>query len=179
MTFEALQALTVGKQYPNSLSGLEGAISDFLRPHANQLIVALPNMDSVEEKALKKGELRCGVLFKNNAINFIWQFSLKNKPVLTLDSPFSARATPDINLHNVENSETRLAIELHAVDSATNQLKALRVMTMPPGLTIEFMSAVQDQLSNPQSDEAQHAKWQMKQPVELVKQVKQMWRMGT
>ena len=172
-----LVLLEVGRPYPDNLSVSEGAISDFLRPSVNRLIIAMPNISAIEEKGLRKGVMRGGMLAKNGAILFVWQFYEKGKLTLSLDSPFDARVIHDIQFYDITTSETRLAIEVHIVDSATKIIKGLRFLTMPPGMTIEFLSAVQDQLANPNSGDDQWQKWMAQQPFELAKRT-QMWLMG-
>jgi hypothetical protein len=156
----------------------EGAISDFLRPNNNRLLVAISDLSDSEVKALRKGQMRAGLLSKNGAILFLWQFSDKGKKVLTIDSPFDARLIPDIQLYNVETSETRLSVDVHIVDMATKIVRGLRTITMPPGLTIEFLAAVQDQLTDFKNGDEQLQKWMEKAPHELTNNT-QMFLMGS
>jgi len=135
-------------------------------------------MDRAEVVAFKKGDLKCGLLVKNNTILFLWQFcDKKGRPVITMDTPFDARIIPDIKLYDVMNTDTRYAIEIHCVDTATNKIKALRHITMPYELTVAFMSAVQDQLTT-KADPKQLNIWMQQQPVELIKTTKN-YDMGT
>ena len=161
--------LSVGETYPKRFSkNQEGAIAEFLRVN-NTLIINMPNINQNEVKSFKKGYLTCGLLAKNGAILFIWQFNdQKGRPVLTLDSPFDARIIPDIDLHDVTTSETRLAIDINVIDTATNIVKALRLVTMPPELTLSFLSAVQDQLVSISNGELQHQQWMQTTPAELL-----------
>ena len=118
-------------------------------------------------------------MFKNSAILFIWQFvdPDTNAPVLTLDSPFDARFIEDIRLDDITGAEDRLLVEGHIVDTSTNIIKGLRAVTMPPDMTVAFLSAVQEQLSSHQSGTEQIQAWMAYQPVDLIKQTK-MWVMG-
>lgn len=172
-------SLVLGERYPFKLPGTEGAIADFLRPSVNRLVVAMPDITEQEVRAMRQGEIRGGFLFKNSAILFLWQFvdPDTNAPVLTLDSPFDARFIKDIRLDDITGAEDRLLVEGHIVDTATNIIKGLRAVTMPPDMTVAFLSAVQEQLSSQQSGTEQMQAWMAYQPVDLIKQTK-MWVMG-
>lgn len=160
--------LQVGCTYPRKIPGAEGAIADFLRSY-NTLIIAMPEINKYEAQALKKGALQCGLLSKNGAVLLLWQFSDKQgRPILTLDSPFDARNIPDIKLHDVTNDKTRLLIDIHIIDSATNIIKGLRAVTMPPDLTIAFLSATQDQLTNVNNGDSQMKIWLQKEPNKII-----------
>lgn len=160
----------VGEPYPLNVPTGEGAVSDFLRDVGNRLIVTMPNIDKREAKSFKKGSMTCGLLAKNGAILLLWQFfDEKGRKVTTLDSPFQSKIIPDINLHNINSSVDRLLIDVHVVDTATNLVKGLRAITMPPELTLKFLSAVQDQLAHHGNGEAQIQAWQRYQPEELTK----------
>ncbi|WP_299496435.1 hypothetical protein [uncultured Shewanella sp.] len=177
---ENLVKLAVGQPYARVFNhNEEGAIAELLRSNSNTLIIAIPDLDHHEVKALKKGKLTCGFLYKNGAILFIWQFcDAKGRPVLTLDSPFDCRTVPDLALHDITTTESRLAVDIHVIDTAKNQVKALRSMTMPPELTLEFMSAVQDQLASSKNGEMQWQEWIQLDPTALFSQVKK-YQMGT
>lgn len=164
--------------YPFSLPPLEGAISDFLRPSSNRLLISICDISLEEASVLSKGEMRCGLLAKNGAMLFLWQFKDKRgQPVFTLDSPFDAKAINDIQLYDVNTSETRMNIDVHAVDLSSKLVRSLRSITMPPGLTLEFLSAVQDQLATHDDGNMQLKTWMSMGPYELTKQTK-MWLMG-
>lgn len=170
--------IATNKPYPFQLPATEGAISDFLRPNSNRLLLALNGINKDEEKHLRKGTLRCGLLAKNGAILFLWQFTDKqNKPIFTFDSQFDARLIKDIQLYDVKNSETRIAIDIHIVDLSTQLVRGLRSITMPPGLTVKFLSDVQDQLSTQQSGNEQIQQWTSFAPQEL-SETTQMWLLG-
>ena len=175
MSFETI---SVNEPYPFQLPSAEGAISDFLRPGSNRLLIAIHGITKDEEKALRKGQLRCGLLAKNGAILFLWQFrNNRNDPIFTLDSPFDARLINDIQFYDVKSTETRVNVDVHVVDMSTQLVRALRSITMPPGLSLEFLSAVQDQLASHEAGKEQMQRWMRKEPYELSKQT-QMWLMG-
>lgn len=169
--------LSINSPYPFPLPGKEGALADFLRQSGNRLLITMPDISDYEAKALRRGNLNCGMLAENGAILLLWQFCDKRgKTVMTLDSPFDARVIPDLNLHSINNSEQRLVIETHIVDSSTKIIRGLRAITMPPELTVKFLSAVQDQLSSQQS-EHQMQIWMQQRPDQLFSQT-QTYQMG-
>jgi hypothetical protein len=176
MNFEAI---AVGEIYPFKLPSCEGVVSDFLRSGSNRLLIAINDISRDEEKTLRKGELRCGMLAKNGAVLLIWQFrDNRGKPLFTLESPFDARLIKDIQLYDVSNSKTRINIDIHIVDLSTKLIRGLRSITMPPSLTVEFLSAVQDQLATLEAGNNQHQRWMSIEPHELTTQT-QKWLMGT
>jgi len=177
MNEQRFSALAINQRYPFELPPGEGAISDFLRPSVNRLLVSIAGISDSEARALQKGEMRGGLLVGNGAILFVWQFWKKKKTLITLDSPFDARLISDIQLYDVNSVETRLTIDVHIVDSATKIIRGLRLITMPPGMTLEFLSAVQDQIGVGRAGDEQYKEWMAMQPHELAKQT-QMWLMG-
>lgn len=177
MTEARFEAIAVNQPYPFILPSEEGAVADFLRPSSNRLLITMPNISNYEAKALRKGEMRGGFFAESGAILFIWQFCDKGKPVITLDSPFDARVVPDIRLHDINSKESRLNIDVHIVDLASKIVRGLRSITMPPDLTVQFLSAVQDQLCDNNSGEQQYQRWMACQPHELVGKTK-MWVLG-
>ena len=138
-----------GKPYPLPLAQKEGASAQFMTKTGNILQIVLPNMDSNENTALQSGMIKAGFLYDSGSMLWLFQFYGKDgKPLITFDAPFDIRllSTDQRNLHNIDNAEQRLAIESHAVDER-KILRALRLVTLPPALTIKSLSAVQDQLS--------------------------------
>jgi hypothetical protein len=174
---ETTQLLIVDQPYPVNLNHAEGAIADFLRPSGNRLMVLLPGMAAKEVQALRYGEMRGGFIVKNSAILMLWQFLVNGEPILTLDSPFDVRRIQDLRLYDVVSSETRLLIEMHAVDTLSGILKGIRAITMTNDMTLELYSAVQDQLISKVDSGAQLQIWMRKEPIELVKDAK-MWVLG-
>ncbi len=169
--------LAVGQPYPLPKPLHEGAAANFLQTDSNTLVVYLSGMDAAEEYALKKGNIQAAILTDNGNIILIFQFLGRRKePVLTLDCPFDARLIPsDIRqLHSITNSEQRLAIEVHAIDERI--IRGLRLVTMPPDMTLEFLSAVQDQLAVPKKPEP--AAWMQYQPHELFKKAQKKYYLG-
>jgi hypothetical protein len=172
--------LSVGERYPFPLSQTEGAAAQFLVKAGNILQIAVPDIDSKEKKALKSGMIKSGMLYEKGALLLLFQFYGDNgKPLLTFDSPFDVRMIPKdlLQLHSITNEFQRLAIEIHAVDNGI--LKVLRLVTMPPDMTIEFLSAAQEQLTELRSGDNKMQEWLNYQPVQLLEQCEKTYIVGT
>src|SRR5664279_3691762 len=145
-----LITLTRGEPYPLPLEQGQGAAAQFLMQSGNILQIVLPGMDAKEQTALRSGMIKAGFLYESGSMLFLFQFygAGAGKPLLTFDAPFDIRLYPENrrNLHNIDNAHQRLAIEIHAIDEK-KILRALRLVAMPPDMTIKFLSAVQEQLA--------------------------------
>jgi hypothetical protein len=176
--------LDCGTTYPLPLpANIEGggAAAQFLNKNGSMLQIILPWMSTKEKIALRRGTIKSGLLYRNGAMLFLFQFYGDNgKPILTFDAPFDIRILPPAHryLPNIDNAEQRLAIDLHGVDGNDHVLKALRLITMPPGLTIKFLSAVQDQLVETRSGNKEMEEWLLEQPETLIKKT-QTWVLGS
>lgn len=171
--------LSTNEKYPTVFApNSEGAQAEFLRSFGNKLVFVLPNISPEEITGFRLGEIRAGILVKNGAILFIWQIWHQGKTIITFDSVFDAKLIPDINLYDIPTESHRLAIEVHVIDSANNVLKVIRLVSMPNEMTVEFLAAVQDQITGLQDGSAQNALWRTKQPYELAHTTK-MWQLGT
>ncbi|MEI6067947.1 MAG: hypothetical protein WCP96_11430 [Methylococcaceae bacterium] len=167
-----------GKPYPMPLLQSEGAAAQFLMKTGNILQIVLPDMDSKENNALRSGMIKAGFLYEGGSMLILFQFyGSDGKPLITFDAPFDIRllSSDRRELHNIENPEQRLAIEIHAVDEK-KILRALRVVTMPPDMTLKFLSAVQDQLAAINKPGVME-KWLKQQPNDLIRQM-QTWVLG-
>jgi hypothetical protein len=172
-------ALTRGEPYPLPLEQGQGAAAQFLMQSGNILQIVLPGMDSKEQNALRSGMIKAGFLYEGGAMLLLFQFygAGAGKPLITFDAPFDIRLLSKAkrNLHNIENPEQRLAIEIHAIDEK-KILRALRVVTMPPSMTLKFLSVVQDQLAAINKPGVM-AGWLQQQPEDLLNQTEN-WVLG-
>lgn len=171
-------SIVLNKKYPFNIPEQDGAISEMLRPAGNTLLIAFNGITDTEISALTTGEVKCGILNEHGAILMIWQFFSNNHPIVTIDSPFSAKLIPDIQMYDVLDAHQRLLIDIHVVDIKTKTTKGLRSITLTPNLTLNFLSAVQDQLSSPLSDSEQLLKW-INHPVEELVTMATMEKLGT
>lgn len=162
-----------GKPYPLQHPKQDAAVADFLRRSGNRLLIVLSGMNAREENAFRHGMITAGFLYQDGALLWLFRF-YDNKGIIlfTFDAPFDARVIPDDDrqLHDIDNAEQRLVIDIHAVDDK-GILRAIRAVTLPPTLTLSFLSAVQDQLAT-SAGERQMALWMSKQPEQLSVTVK-------
>jgi hypothetical protein len=173
-----LTLLSRGQPYPLPLAQSEGAAAQFLTRTGNILQIALPGMDAKEERAIRNGMIKSGFLYDSGSLLLLFQFYGDNGPLLTFDAPFDIRLYPpeERNLHDIDNNEQRLSIEIHAVDDK-NIIRALRMVTMPPAMTLKFLSAVQDQLCEAGTFGNKMAQWLQHEPNELIKTT-ETWILG-
>ncbi len=138
-----------GKNYPLQLGNMEGARADFLTTDGNLLLIGMPGIQSSEVKAIRKGQLKAGFIKDGPLI--LWVFEFPNN--LIFDCPFDVRIIPRnrLQLPDVTNDRQRLYIDVHLVDTTTNVVKALRGVTLHPALSRDFLSAVQEQLTDSRS----------------------------
>ena len=170
--------LACGEPYPLPLQQSEGAAAQFLLKTGNILQIVLPGMTSKEKNAFKSGMIKSGFLYEGGSMLWLFQFyGNDGRPVITFDAPFEIRLLPasERNLHNIDNERQRLAIEIHAIDEK-KILKALRLVTMPPDMTLAFLSAVQEQLAAIDKPGVM-GKWLQQEPHDLLKQTK-TWVLG-
>ncbi len=170
--------LARGEPYQMPLMQKEGAAAQFLLQSGNTLQIVLPGMNAKEETALRSGLIKAGMLYDGGAMLLLFQFyGNDGKPLITFDAPFDIRLLPskERNLHNIENTEQRLTIEIHGIDE-NKILRAIRLVTMPPAMTIKFLSAVQDQLSAINKLGVM-AGWMQQQPNQLINKT-ETWILG-
>jgi hypothetical protein len=175
---EQFTRLARGEPYPLPLVQTEGAVVLFLMKSGNFLQIVLPGMDAKEQNALRSGMIKAGFLYESGAMLFLFQFyGGDGKPLITFDAPFNIRILPvdERNLHNIDNERQRLAIEIHAVDGH-KILRALRVVTMLPDMTVKFLSAVQEQIAAIDKHGVM-SRWMNQQPDELINQC-ETWILG-
>ena len=174
-----LVQLAVGKPYPLKLTPYhDGAATQFLLKGGNVLQILLTNPSSDEIWSLKKGTIKAGFLYKNGGLLWLFQFAdKKGKPILEFDCPFDVRIIPrdDLSLHSIENEKQRLAIEIHAVDERSI-VRALRLVTLSPKMTIDFLSAVQEQMSS--AHPSPENKWENYSIDELKRTCENMEKLG-
>lgn len=171
--------LSVGSPYPLPLSSPEGGGAQFLGQGGNVLQIALPGIMPSEEKTIRKGEMRMGLIVDQPMLLFVVEFQFKKEPPIITDCPFDARLLPkdELQLHDILTAEQRLMFEVHLIDSASGMLKGLRGITMSPGLTRDFLAAVQDQLAHTGDFSAPLAKYMALPLTELPKKT-QMYPCG-
>ena len=168
-----MQLLSKGEKYPFNLPNAQGAIANFLRESTNTLIINISSLSPSEVKTLTKGTVRCGLVYEEGEMLLLWQFlDSKKRPVFTLDSPFDARLDKTLTLHNITSDQDRLVIDMHIIDASTHLIKGLRAITMPPELTLIFLSRVQDQLACSVTNRLPLIQWMKVEPATLLASTK-------
>ena len=174
-----LITLVVGKPYPLKRNQTEGATANFLLKGGSYLQITLNGMDKTDSQVLWRGDIKAGFIYEDGALLFLFQFFGKDKkPYFTFDAPFDMRIIPadKRDLHSISNAEQRIAFEIHVIDE-NNICRGLRLITMPPDMTISFLSAVQEQLATLSKGDASYKKWLQQEPRDLIKKAK-IWTLG-
>jgi len=149
-------ALSRGATYPLPIRAKEGASANFLTDGGNLLQIAMPNIARAEARSIRNDPMKAGFIVDGSLILWVFQFG-----TLIFDAPFDVRIIPtDARwLPDIENEEQRLAIDVHLVDTATNIVRGLRHVTLPPALTRRFLIAVQAQLADARSTVPYLTRW--------------------
>ena len=155
-----------GKPFPYPLPETEGAISDFLRPHGNTLLVLLPNMTKAEIKAIRTGPLDMTLLTHDNEMLFLWRTKTS-----VFDTPFDARLIPDFE----PSRDPRVFVV--GVDSATKMVVALRSITMPQSIADLMLLTSIRQREHPNTKSPVPNAWTILSPEQLTRRTV-MYRMG-
>lgn len=137
-----------GGRYPLPIRTDEGAAANFLGDH-NTLQIGMRNIQRSEANAIRKGTMKAGLIIDGPLI--LWVFEFKGD--LIFDCPFDARLIPRaaLRLPDITNDLQRMLVDIHLVETATNTVRAIRAVTLPPGITRDFLAAVQDQLADPRN----------------------------
>lgn len=145
--------LARGEKYPLAIQSNDGATANFLMPEGNTLKIRLHLMTSQEEWSIRNGMIKAALLKSGDFILLLFVFyDQKGRCLLDFECPFDGRLIPSDTrqMFNIENDQQRLAIDIHAVDEQMI-LRVIRFVTMPPKMTVEFLSAVMDQSLMPVS----------------------------
>lgn len=135
--------LEVGKPYPFPIQrGTQGAIGEFFRAGGSNVVIALPNMTS-KEAALLSSEggqrIKAGVVWKGIALMVYFDFGNG----LRFETSLNTRIIPsdELSIPTQDESNERLVVAFHFVDTATGQLVGLRVATLHHQTTAELLTA--------------------------------------
>lgn len=173
------QLIIKDSTYPFQLPVEFGAISEFLRGGVNTLLVVMPGISAVDEFLINDGILEGGLLSQDDSILLFWVFTHPDYPGLTLrfETPFDSRRVTELSLPTITDSNSRLPITIHAVDSSNNLVRCLRLITMPNEMSIAFLEAVQDQMSSALTSEIQLKLW-LSMPLGEASQASRTWVLG-
>lgn len=160
-----------GQPYPLALPEHDGASAHFLAKGGSLLAIRVNGMTAAEEKALRTGIVKAGLLVDGAALLWLFQFFGDRGPALTFDAPFDARLIPldRRDLPSTETPASRLLVQVHGVDER-GILRCLRAVSLSPGLTQRFLSAAMDQLASVESGDGRHRDWLQQDPAVLARQ---------
>lgn len=173
--------LSLGELYPFPLRQTEDEEVQFLIKPWNMLQIVLPSMDSQAEQALRTGMVKGGLLYRNGAMLWLFQFysdSDGGKPLLSFYAPFDIRQLPPDQryLEGDFREQRQRLVEVYGIDSNAI-LRAVREISLPQELMLEFMDAVHDQLAENNTGQQQIHQWLALDMSALMVQCK-MWVLG-
>ncbi|TAY24461.1 hypothetical protein ELH92_25905 [Rhizobium ruizarguesonis] len=135
-----------GKKYPLPLGVVEGAMANFLMDGGNSLLIGMPDIQRSEAQVIMKGPMKAGFIKDGPLILWVFEFAGN----LIFDCPFDARIIPKdrLTLPDVANDQQRLLIDIHLVDTASKLVNGIKVITLSPKLSLDFLLAAQDQIAD-------------------------------
>jgi len=130
-------ALGAGSPYPLVTPCHEGAAAQFLVKPGNILQVMMLSIINSELSALKNGKIRAGFITQGATIFIFFEIG-----DILLECPFNPGIIPQdlIFIPDLTNACQRMAVDMHVIDTDTNNLCALRSFTLAPDLTKKFIS---------------------------------------
>ena len=169
--------LEKGQPFPYPVQDEEGARAEFIREGSNVLTIKIGSITAKEIQALSKEPIKFGFLYEAGAMLLLFQFyGQDGQPLITFDAPFDVRLIPNDkrSMPDIDNREQRLLVEIYVVDER-NILRVIRAATLSPAKTLEFLSAVQDQLLESRKGHNRMAWWMQKEPHDLIKLASTDW----
>ena len=144
------------ERYPLPIRTDEGAAANFLGDH-NTLQIGMGGIQRSEANAIRKGTMKAGLIVDGPLILWVFEFAGD----LIFDCPFDARLIPKevLRLPDVTSDLQRLLVDIHLVDTATHTVRGIRAVTLPPGITRDFLAAVRNQLADPRNMASMAAKY--------------------
>lgn len=132
--------LAVGSKYPLPLACYEGASAQFFINDSFLLQICLPGMLKSEVKCLRSGSVEVG--YRLDGFLIIILFRIDD---LEFECPFDARLIPDERYTppNFPTPNTRILVDLHAIDTQTKVLRVLRSITLPAAFSRELAKLVE------------------------------------
>ena len=172
--------LTKGEVFPGPIPALEGAVCELLRDGAGTLYIYIHGLNKREAKALAEGDMRCGVLSEGASLMLIFEFIFRGNSIFSFDCVFDARRIPEheLQIPEITDPRERYFMTVLVIDTHTKILKSIRGVTMSHQLTLEFFSAVQDQLASSETGDRKIKQWLDCSAKELLSMAK-MRPMGT
>ncbi|WP_448197355.1 hypothetical protein [Pseudomonas putida] len=131
------QSLAVGSKYPLPLACYEGASAQFFIDDSFLLQVCLPGMLKSEVKCLRSGSVKVGYRLEGFLIIILFRID-----GMEFECPFDPRLIPEAKYtpSSFPTPNTRIQVDLHAVDTQAKVLKVLRSFTLPAEFSKEVSS---------------------------------------
>ena len=139
----------VGKPFPHNLPSVtDGAISEFLRPNGNQLLITLRNISQQELDLLIHGEVSVGLHCEpeSGGLMLVWGFKQGNEELI-FDTVLDARIINDIKKPTLEHEQARMPIHAIVVDPMSKLIAGMRFFTLHPELTKKMVKLIETQLT--------------------------------
>lgn len=138
--------LGVGEQYPLPYQkDYCGGRLQMFQDNSNVLQIMMPQMIQSEIKALRKGDVRVGLIVDGFLIVMMFEFKAKPEPII-LDCSINAKLIPNEEFTLIKaEGEERLPLQVHVIDSATGVVKGLRMFTLTPVVYADLVKAIEAQ----------------------------------
>lgn len=132
-------SLAVGSKYPLPLACYEGASAQFFIDESILLQVCLPGMLKSEVKSLRSGSVEVGCRLDRYLISILFRID-----DMEFECPFDPSLIPDANCTSLNSPtpNTRIQVNLHAIDTQAKVLKVLRSFTLPAAFSREIAKLV-------------------------------------
>lgn len=132
-------SLAVGSKYPFPLACYEGASAQFFIDDSFLLQICLPGMLKSEVKCLRSGSVEVGYRLEGFVIIILFRID-----DLEFECPFDPRLIPEAmqTTPSFPTPDTRIQVDLHAIDTQAKVLKVLRSFTLPAAFSREIASLV-------------------------------------
>ncbi|AWM92546.1 hypothetical protein DJ564_17875 [Pseudomonas sp. 31-12] len=97
----------------------------------------MPSIINSELSALKKGKIRAGFITQGKTIFILFEIG-----DILFECPFNPSIIPQdlISIPDLTNANQRMVVDMHVIDTDTNNLCALRSFTLAPVLTEKFIT---------------------------------------
>jgi hypothetical protein len=160
----------LGEPYPASAPYKDGASARFLRRNEVNILGIVTRLGPTEEHILKFGCVEFGLVYENGALLLLLRFfsRLYRSLELCFSTPFDVRAIPRRDLELPRLVDEGVSVTIHIVNSKDRTLKVIRTMRLGIGQSLDFFSAIQDQLCEMRGGEDVLAGWLCRDTTSLI-----------
>ncbi|MBE8233293.1 MAG: hypothetical protein HAW67_06110 [Endozoicomonadaceae bacterium] len=142
---EEVIVVKAGEKYPLGLPKVEGVVVDFFSSINNRLVISLSNITESEVAQTMDCPMHLGLKYDDGALMLVW--IIEDERPWVFKTPFNVKSIPTdyLQLPNFDQECGNLIIHVHVLEHTTGQLKAMRVVTIPPQLVLDLFNKVQNQ----------------------------------